>query len=196
VVEEALGVVNEVLIAIVSGAVGLLGGGYVGYAFGVLRTLGERRNERRDNALAEIFKEMSLFYRGLVAWTDDPDPNPNKPSMVSDVSVREYANGRYREFTRTFYGNAIWLGKDTQDLIEGFVKASRIVLNEVNLMRADGSLPAGKNAKDLREGLSPKFYEVQKKLRAEVEASRDIIPHIGIGKNAVEQRGRGSGEGG
>jgi hypothetical protein len=35
-------------------------------------------------------------------------------------------------------------------LIEDFVKVSRIVLKENNLMRADGSLPAGTNAKDLR----------------------------------------------
>ena len=49
------------LLALVGGAVGLIGG----YVFGVLRTLSERRNERRDAALAEIFKEMSLFYRYL-----------------------------------------------------------------------------------------------------------------------------------
>ena len=57
------------------------------------------------------------------------------------------------------------------------MQASRIVLNELNPMRADGSLPSGKNPKALREGLSTKFYEVQKKLRDEVEASRSIIPY-------------------
>ena len=50
VVEEALGVVNEASIALVSGVVGLLGGGYVGYVFSVLRTLSESRNDRRDAA--------------------------------------------------------------------------------------------------------------------------------------------------
>ena len=140
--------------------------------------LNERRNERRDAALAEIFKEMSLFYRSLVAWTDDPNQNPNKPNPESGIPVREHANSRYKEFTRTFYSNAIWLGKDTYDLIEDFVKVSRIVLNEINPMRADGSLPDGANAKDLRaQELSPKFYKVQDELRAEVEASRSIIPY-------------------
>jgi hypothetical protein len=92
-------------------------------------------------------------------------------------------------FSRTFYGNAIWLGTDTYDLIEDFVKASRIVLNELTRMRADGSLPAGTNPKALRaQELSPKFYEVQRVLRAEVEASRDVIPY----RSAMRRR---SGEG-
>jgi hypothetical protein len=178
VVAQGVRRVSDVLIALIGilvAGVGTVGGYLVGVA--------QSRNERRDNALAEIFKEMSLFYRGLVAWTDDPDPNPNKSSLVPDVSVREYANSRYQESTQTFYGNAIWLGKDTQDLIENFVQASRIGLNELNPMRADGSLPSGKNAKAVREELSPKFYEVQKKLRDEVDASRRIIPYR-IGKGS------------
>jgi len=96
VVEGALGVVNESSIVLVSGVVGLLGGGYVGYMFGVLRTLSERRNERRDAALAEIFKGMSLFYRALASWTDGPNPDPNKRHPESDISVRYHANRRYQ----------------------------------------------------------------------------------------------------
>lgn len=49
------------LAALLGTGVGTLGG----YVFGVAQS----RNERRDNALAEIFKEMMLFYRGVVAWT-------------------------------------------------------------------------------------------------------------------------------
>jgi hypothetical protein len=80
VVEEEVRRVTDLLIAVVGGAVGLVGG----YVFGVLRTLGEHRNERRDAALAEIFKEMSLFYRYLVSWTEDIDPeNPQRHLRTS-----------------------------------------------------------------------------------------------------------------
>jgi hypothetical protein len=184
VVKEDVRGVTGVLTALV----GIVVGGLGGYVLGVLRTLNERRNERRDAALAEIFKEMSLFYRSLITWTDDPNPDPNKPNPESGIPVRDHANSQYKVFTRAFYGNAIWLGKDTYDLIEDFVKVSRIFLNEINLMRADGSLPAGTNAKDLRaQELSPKFYKVQNKLRAEVEASRYIIPYRIVTRKNREQ---------
>ena len=88
-VEEALGVVNEASIALVSGVVGLLGGGYVGYVFGVLRTLSESRNDRRDAGLAEIYKELSLFHRYLASWTADYDPD--KPTAAS--AGRATSNG-------------------------------------------------------------------------------------------------------
>jgi hypothetical protein len=176
VVEEDVGILTEVVIALVTGVVtgviGLLGG----YVFGVLRTLNERRNERRDAALAEIFKEMSLFYRYLVSWTDDPNPDPNEPSALSSgIPVRTHVNEQYQKFTRTFFDNAIWLGQDTYDLIQAFVEASRVFLNELNSIRADGRLLDGTNPKDRRkEQLTPEFYKVRDALQAEVEASRGI----------------------
>jgi len=189
VAEDVRGV-TDLLIALLGGVVGLVGG----YMFGVLRTLNERRNERRDAALAEIYKEMVLCYRSLVAWTDDPHPNPDKPNPESDTTVRRYANQQFPKFVRTFYSNAIWLGKGTYDLIEEFVVASRKALNELNDMRADGSLPSGTNPKRLREErLSPPFYKVQRALRDEVEASRDILLSR-IVKNWWGQRRTDSGE--
>jgi len=177
VVEEDVGIVTEVLIALVTGVVtgviGLLGG----YFFGVLRTLNERRNERRDAALAEIFKEMSLFYRYLVSWTDDPDPVPNEPSALSSgIPVRTHVNEQYQKFTRTFFDNAIWLGQDTYNLIQAFVETSRVFLNELNSIRADGRLLDGTSPKDRRkEQLTPEFYKVRDALQAEVEASRNLV---------------------
>jgi hypothetical protein len=170
-VEAGVRIVTDVLLALVSGGVfGLLGG----YMFGVLRTL----NERRDAALAEIFKEMSLIYRSLVSWTDDPNADPNKPTPESSgIPVKTHVNDQFGKFARTFFDNAIWLGEDTYDLIKELVDAGRAILNELNSMRADGRLPDGTNPKDLREEqLTPKFYEVRDALRAEVEASRDILP--------------------
>jgi hypothetical protein len=103
--------VTDVLIALVGVVVGGLGG----YVLGVLRTLNERRNERRDVALAEIFKEMSLFYRYLGSWIEADNLDPDKPSATSgDIPVKDHVNDQYQKFTYTFYDvNAIWLGKDT-----------------------------------------------------------------------------------
>lgn len=183
---------TDLLLVLVSGGVGILGG----YVFGVLRTLNERRNERRDAALAEIFKEMSLFYRSLISWTDAP--NPEKPSpLSSDVPVRDHVNEQYQKFARTFFDNAIWLGEDTYDLIQEYVEASRVILNELNRMRADGRLPDGTDSRNRREEqLTPKFYEVRDALRAEVEAFRHIIPYRNvIRKTGLGQRRTDPGEG-
>jgi hypothetical protein len=177
VVEEDVRTVTDVLIALAGGVVGIVGG----YVFGVLRTLSEHRNERRDAALAEIYKEMSLFHHYLFSWTDDVDPDPDKPTAASvDIPARDHVNEQYQKFTHTFHDvNAIWLGKDTYDLIQGFSVASRDFLNELESMRKRAGawcLPDGTNSKDRREErrITPKFYEVRDALREEVESSRDL----------------------
>ena len=125
---------------------------------------------------------MSLFYRYLVSWTDDFNPDPDEPSAESvDIPVKDHVNDQYQKFTHAFYDNAIWLGKDTYDLIQGFSGASRDILNELNSMRAGASvwrLPDGTNPKERRKDeIDRKFYKVRDTLRAEVEASRYIIPY-------------------
>jgi hypothetical protein len=197
-VEEGVRTVTDLLLAL-AGAVG-------GYVFGVLRTLSERRNERRDAALAEIFKEMSLFYRYLVSWTDDASPDPNEPSAESEssgISAHDHVNEQYQKFSYAFYDNAIWLGKDTYDLIQEFSGASRDILNELNSMRARAGvwrLPDGTDPKDRRkERITPKFNEVRDALRAEIEASRGIISwfryRIVNRKNGLGRRRTDPGEG-
>jgi hypothetical protein len=177
VVEEDVRRVTDLLIAVVGGAVGLEGG----YVFGVLRTLGEHRNERRDAALAKIFKEMSLFHRYLVSWTEDIDPDPEKPTAASsDIPTRKHVNDQYQKFTYTFHDvNAIWLGKKTYALIQEFSVASRDFLNELEDMKERAGawrLPDGTDPKDRRkERITPKYLEVRDALRAEVEASRDLV---------------------
>jgi len=190
--------VTDVLIGLSGGVLGLLGG----YVFGVLRTLSERRNERRDVALAEIFKEMSLFYRYLGSWIEADNPDPDKLSVASgDIPVKDHVNDQYQKFTFTFYDvNAIWLGKDTYDLIQEFSGASRDFLNELESMRESAGawrLPDGTNPKDRRqERITPKFYKVRDALRDEVEASRYIIPYrIVIRRDWAGQRRTDPGEG-
>jgi hypothetical protein len=152
VVEEGIRRVSDVLIALVGilvAVVGTVGGYLVGVA--------QSRNERRDAALAEIFKEMSLFYRYLGSWIEKIDPDPKKPtSASSDIPARKHVNNQYQKFTYTFYDvNAIWLGKDTYDLIQEFSVASRDFLNELEDMRESAGvwrLPGGTDPKDRRKG--------------------------------------------
>ena len=67
-------------------------------------------------------------------------------------------NDQYQKFTYTFYDvNAIWLGKDTYDLIQEFSGASRDFLNELESMRESAGawrLPDGTNPKDRRKGIN------------------------------------------
>jgi hypothetical protein len=189
-----VGIVTEALIALVTGAVtgvlGLLGG----YVFGVLRTLSESRNERRDAALAEIFKEMDLFHRYLGSWADDPTPGPNAPSAASKASgipTRKHVSDQYNKFVLAFHGNAIWLGKDTYDLIQEFSAEGMDLLNGLSSTMAGAThLPDGTRSKARwKDQIDPKFKDVRDALRAEVEASRSIIPHrIAIKKNGARQR--------
>jgi hypothetical protein len=200
VVEEGIRRVSDVLIALVGilvAVVGTVGGYLVGVA--------QSRNERRDAALAEIFKEMSLFYRYLGSWIEDIDPDPEKPtSASSDIPARKHVNDQYQKFTYTFYDvNAIWLGEDTYALIQEFSVASRDFLNELEDMRARAGvwrLPDGTDPKDRRkEQITPKFYKVRDELRAEVEASRNLRLwfryNIVNRKNRAGQRRTGLGEG-
>ena len=180
--------------------IALVGGGLGGYVLGVLRTLNERRNERRDAALAEIFKEMSLFYRYLVSWTDDANPDPNEPTAESSgIPARKHVKDQYEKFVHIFHDvNAIWLGKDTYNLIQGFSLASRDLLNDLTDMRErDGVwlLKDGTNPNDRRkEQITPQYNEVRDVLRDEVEASRNINP-FRIVKNWWGQRGTAPAEG-
>jgi hypothetical protein len=200
VVEAGVRRVSDVLIALVGilvAVVGTVGGYLVGVA--------QSRNERRDAALAEIFKEMSLFYRYLGSWIEDIDPDPEKPtSASSDIPARKHVNDQYQKFTYTFYDvNAIWLGEDTYALIQEFSVASRDFLNELEDMREGAGvwrLPDGTDPKNRRkEQITPNFYKVRDKLRAEVEASRNLRLwfryNIVNRKNGAGQRRAGPGEG-
>jgi hypothetical protein len=199
-VEAGVREMSDVLIPLV----GILGVG-VGTVGGYLVGVAQSRNERRDNALAEIFKEMSLFYRYLGSWIEADNPDPDKPIAASgDIRVKDHVNDQYQKFTYTFYDvNAIWLGKDTYDLIQEFSGASKDFLNELESMKESAGawrLPDDTDPKDRRkEQITPKFYKVRDELRAEVEASRNLRLwfryNIVNSKNGAGQRRTGPGEG-
>jgi len=195
-VEEDVRRVSGVLIALVGilvAVVGTVGGYLVGVA--------QSRNERRDAALAEIFKEMDLFHRYLGSWADDPTRGPNAPSAASKSSgilARKHVNDQYQKFVLAFHGNAIWLGQDTYELVQEFSAESMDLLNGLNSMMAgathlpDGTLPKAR----WKDQIYPKFKDVRDTLRDEVEASRYIIPYrIVIKQNVVEQPRTDPGEG-
>ena len=175
-----------------------------GYLVGVRTS----RNERRNAALADIFKEMALFYRYLVSWTDTANPDPKEPTAEaeaegSSIPAREHVRAQHRKFILAFYGNAIWLDKDTYNLIQEFSVASRDLLNELKYIRErrpgvwrllDGTDPKERR----KDQITPKYDKVQNVLRAEVEASRYLIPipyRVVIKKNGAGQRRTDLGEG-
>jgi hypothetical protein len=192
-VEAGVRRVSALLIALA----GILGVG-VGTVGGYLVGVAQSRNERRDNALAEIFKEMSLFYRYLGSWIEADNPDPDKPIAASgDIRVKDHVNDQYQKFTYTFYDvNAIWLGKDTYDLIQEFSGASKDFLNELESMKESAGawrLPDDTDPKDRRkEQITPKFYKVRDELRAEVEASRNL--RLWFRYNVVSRK-KGAGQG-
>lgn len=169
--------VAALLAAVLGAGVGTVGG----YVFGVSQS----RNERRDNALAEIFKEMMLFYRGVVAWTA---PNQTTgPITEPGTTWRDHCRRQYEVFISAYQGNAIWLGKDTQEMIQEVAQAGMDFLNGVDTHGR--GMSDGTRAWDWRaNNLMPKLDKVQDALRSEVEASRYIIPYrIVIKKSEPEQ---------
>ena len=166
--EEDVQIVNELPIVLVSGVAGSL----LGYVFGVLRTLNERRNERRDEAIAEIYRLESQFYRGVVSWTADPVSPPPAGGNWED-----YCRNLFREFTDVYHANSIWLGKDTYELIMEFGQAGMAILNEFRHMTSAGYLRDGAGRGTYATRCSGRRHDkVEDALRTEMEWSRSLIP--------------------
>jgi len=169
------------VVALLGAGVGIVGGYFVGVA--------QSRNERRDNALAEISKEMMLFYRSVVAWTGPKQTYG--PLTAPNTSWRDYCRRQYEAFLNAFYGNGIWLSEDTSEMIQEVAEASRVFLNGVDphgRLMSDGTSASDWRAKNVL----PKVNKVQDALQAEITASRSIIPYrIVIKKNALDTENRG-----
>ncbi len=156
---------------------GGIGGAHVGVFGGYYLGIGKSRNERRDEAIAEIFKEMSLFYRGMIHWTNYPT-STSWPITSPDTTWEQHCRKRFEIFSDTFYGNGIWLGESTYERIQGFAQSALDFLNELNQMNGEGKLLDGTHPWDRREQtLSDDLYEIENTLRDEMEKSRYIIPY-------------------
>ena len=134
---------------------------------------------------------MSLFYRSIVSWT--AAPTSGGPVTEPNTPWQEYSRRQYEVFLNAFYGNAIWLGSGTYDLLQGFADAGKDILNEFRHMNSGGRLPDGSRAWDRRaERLTPHYNAVEDAPKAEIEASRYIIPYrIVIKRNTPDQEDRG-----
>lgn len=118
---------SSLLVGVFVGVVTLVGG----YYFGVLRS----RNERRDAAISEIFKEMMLFYRVILGWIGDRDPK-GSPKVEPDLTWEEYSWKRYEIFIDAFQGNEIWLDGTTYKMIQEFAHAGWEIMATFSVQRA------------------------------------------------------------
>ena len=160
---------NELLPALLASVISLVGG----YYFGVVRS----RNERRDAAIAEIFKEMMLFYRGIQGWIDDPKGGP---LVECDTSWEDHCWKRYAVFLDALHGYEIWLDEATYKLMQDFAHAGREVLNRFSLPRAVNEPDADRMAEWDRlrmDLLARRLNEATDAMKAEFDDSRYIIPY-------------------
>jgi len=165
VVAEGVRVLNDLLSALLVSVVSLVGG----YYFGVVRS----RNERRDGAIAEIYKEMMLFYRGILGWIDDPRPN-GSPDVEPDTPWKDYCWKRFEMFMDVFEGYEIWLDEETHKLIQEFELAGLEAMNKFSLPRAVNETHAERRAEWdplRRDVLAPKLNKASDALRAEMQAA-------------------------
>ena len=89
---------SALLSALLASVISIVGG----YYLGVVRSL----NERRENAIADIFKEMMLFYRGILGWIADPRPN-GSPDVEPETTWKDYCWKRYAVFLDALHGYEI-----------------------------------------------------------------------------------------
>lgn len=131
----------------------------VGYFLGIQRARYERRDERRDIAIAEIYGAMWANYRDFILWARGD--SPEKYERVSNSM---------EDFLTCYYSRSIWLGEDTREIVEGYAQTAKDFYNGVqNQMGRSGTLADGTKAIDLlNEQLEPAFDKAEKRLRDEV----------------------------
>ncbi len=174
---------TEVLAALLAGVVGLVGG----YVFGIAQS----PNERRDNALADIYGAMSLFYREMIAWMSLPSEKPYTAPGEPSLEWRDSCAGLGKRFMNTYFGNSIWLGRETDEMVNKFAVDAMGVLFQLARMESDGFVyPEMRRGKDLlEERLAAQYREIGDRLREEIEASRTIIPYRIVIKKEPKQGG-------
>jgi hypothetical protein len=161
--------VTEVLLGLMGILVGVVGG----YLFGIAQS----RNERRDNALADIYGALSLYYRCLIGWSSLPHLKPNVPPGEPEQEWGECCLHLSDAFNDAYFRNSIWLGEETDGMIERFAVDAQGVFERFTLMDKNGYIfPEGVAAKKLlRETLAPRYAEIRRALRSEIEVSRYLV---------------------
>src|SRR5215210_3903993 len=93
------------------------------YILGVQRARYERRDERRDNAIADIFGALLKFHRMCIAASLTAEFRP--------PDWRDLLSQSYENFLDCYYTRSIWLGHDTRNLIEAYATESKDVYVEI-----------------------------------------------------------------
>jgi hypothetical protein len=173
--------VSPVLAALLASIVSVVGG----YYLGVVRS----RNERRDNAIADIYKALMRFYRSLISWSEYPTGGPRQPPGAAPTTWLDHCMGLLDEFAEAHYGNSIWIGRATDELITDFAVKGWKVLTRFAHMDDRGRLPDGTNAKEhMHAELTPLRNEIADRLRDEMESSLYLIPYRVVIKNRSTPR--------
>lgn len=136
-------------------------GALLGYILGVRRTRTERREERRENAIADVFGASRRHYRLCIRWAN----------IGRDCKTRESVYANFYDFVDCFYERSIWLDKDTRELTQKYAKAATTFQEKLERMSPEGFLAGGttKATEVLDNELTPAFDALEDKLNAEMD---------------------------
>jgi len=130
----------------------------VGYLLGIRQRRLERIQERRENAVADIFGALMSNYRAYGKWADT-GKDPEKEQLADDSY---------------HYTGSIWLTEDTREMIKKYAIKSRNFYESLSEeMDHRGELLDGTKAMVLlNENLGTALEKVEDKLRSEMDISR------------------------
>lgn len=131
----------------------------LGYFLAISRSSVERAEERRDDAIDEVFGSAMTFYRNCVTWASTP--------TYDDEEVRD----AYRKFLDTYYYRTLWLGKDNRKLVDELAQKGKEFVNKyvTPSTRKHGSITASDWRKD---NLLPAIDNLEDALQKERDARR------------------------
>jgi hypothetical protein len=129
------------------------------YVFGTWRARVERREERRDNAIVDVFGAMQRHYRRCITWSRGADPE-----------MRRLTEESYEDFLDRYYTQSIWMAQDTRDVVKAYALEAKDFHNRLSYeMGNQGHLADRTKAEDLLNAkLNPPLSVAEDKLRAEL----------------------------
>jgi hypothetical protein len=143
-------------------------------AVGTKRARYERRDERRDTAIAEIYGALTRLDRDLISWSKPQEAGLSEEPAWSEW--RERVERNLETFLDCYYTRLIWLDDDTKRLIHAYAHVARKLFFRLeNYMDKSGRLTNGDRpeAFDLvNNDLEPAYGEVEDKLRNEFNIRR------------------------
>jgi hypothetical protein len=136
------------------------------YFLGTNRTRYERRDERRDFAIADIFGAMMRHYRRCIHWA----------GAGRDPEWEDRVRKSYEDFLDCYYTRSIWLPEASRKAVDAYAQASRAFLIKVSYeMGSAGLLADGTKAMDLLDAtLNPPLSKAEETLRTQMSLRQGI----------------------